>query len=159
MHCCVASADRVICCIKLNKWCVTKLPQTEVQEACSFFSPGHPNRLIWSCLLVPSSTNSIIWLQNCFNSLHKNFFRVLPPSPFGTLWVSRNLERTTCHVIKVSTFVSLSKTDHSGLTCRDTGCRVIQGWLLGVFAEAVIYIHTHVSTAFTWRDMLTGADS
>lgn len=59
----------------------------------------------------------------------------------------------------MSTFVSLSKTDHSGLTCRDTGCRVIQGWLLGVFAEAVIYIHTHVSTAFTWRDMLTGADS
>lgn len=60
------------------------------------------------------------------------------------LWGFRNLEGAACNVNTMSTFISFSKTDHSGLTCRDTGCRVIQGWLLGVFAEVEIYIHTHM---------------
>ena len=76
------------------------------------------------------------------------------------LWGFRNIERTAHHVNKVSAFISLGKTDHSRLTCRDTGCGVYSsGWLLGAFAEMAVYIHTHVSAAFTWGDVLTGADS
>ena len=59
---------------------------------------------------------------------------------FGVSVISK---RTACHVSKVSTFISFSRADHSGLTCRDAGCRVIQGGWLGGFAEMVIHCCTH----------------
>lgn len=62
----------------------------------------------------------------------------------------------------MSRFISFSETDHSGLTCWDTGRRVIC-WNI-CRRGGNIHTHTHVSATFTWGrkgvgSMLMGADS